>query len=161
MPSKSITITPYELWTNRKLGLSFLKPWACATYVHNSSHKCGKLSSRGKKSIFIRYSEQSKGYVFIGEQEDGNITEFESRDVTFLDNDFPRQGQIGEDLLLYETNDQIVSATQEFDPFSSSVSVLRNDELVSKITQTHPRVDPTMLVGSSGSNNEIDESPLK
>ena len=135
MPSKSITTTPYELWTNRKPGLSFLKPWACAAYVHNSSHKYGKLSSRGKKSVFIRYSEQSKGYVFIGEQEDGNITKFESRDVTFLDNDFPRQGQIGEDLVLYETNDQIVSATQEFDPFSSSGSVLRNDELVSKITK--------------------------
>ena len=108
VPSKSITTTPYELWTNGKPNLSFLKPWGCATYVHNSSYKYGKLGLRGRKSIFIRYSEQSKGYVFI-EKEGGNITEFESRDITFLENDFPRQGQIGEDLLLYETNDQIVS----------------------------------------------------
>ena len=77
MPSKSVTTTPYELWTNRKLDLSFLKPWGCAAYVNNSSHKHEKLGPRGKKSIFIRYSEQSKGYVFIGEQEGGNITEFE------------------------------------------------------------------------------------
>ena len=49
-------------------------------------------------------------------------------------NDFPKQGQIGDDLLLYETNDQIVSVAQELDPFSSSGSVLGNDELVSKIT---------------------------
>ena len=77
VPSKSVTTTPYELWTNRKLDLSFLKPWGCAAYVHNSSHKHEKLGPRGKKSIFIRYSEQSKGYVFIGEQEGGNITEFE------------------------------------------------------------------------------------
>ena len=45
--------------------------------MHNSSHKYGKLGPRGKKNIFIRYNEQSKGYVFIGEQEGGNITEFE------------------------------------------------------------------------------------
>ena len=36
-----------------------------------------------------------------------------------------------------------------------------NDELVSKITQTHPGVDPTMLAGPSGSNKEIDESLLR
>ena len=103
--SKSVTTTPYELWTNRKPDLSSLRPWVYATYVHNSSHKYGKLGLRGKKSIFIRYNEQSKGYVFIGEQEGGNITEFESQDVTFLENDFPKQGQIGKDLLLFETND--------------------------------------------------------
>ena len=77
--------------------------------MHNSSPKYGKLGPRGKKIIFIRYSEQSKGYAFIGQQEGGNITEFESRDVTFSENDFPRQGQICEHLLLYETNDHIVS----------------------------------------------------
>ena len=34
---------------------------------------------------------------------------------------------------------------------------MRNDELVSKTTQSHPEDDPTMIVGSSGSNNEIEE----
>ena len=85
--------------------------------MHNSSHKYGKLGPRGKKNIFIRYNEQSKGYVFIGEQEGGNITEFESRDVTFLKNDFPKQGQIGKYLLLYEINDQVVSTAQKLDLF--------------------------------------------
>ena len=161
VPSKSVTTTPFELWTKRKPDLSSIRPWRCAAYVHNSSHIYGKLGPRGKKSIFIRYYEQSKGYVFIGEKKGGNIIEFESRDVTFLYNNFPRQRQIGEDLLLHETNDQIVFAAQELDPFSSSVSVLGNGELVSKITQTHPGVDPTMLAGLSGSNNEINESLLR
>ena len=100
VPSKSVTTTLNELWTNRKPDLSFLKPWGCAAYVHNSSHKYGKLGPRGKKSIFIfkRYNEQYKGYVFICEQNGDSITEFESRDVTFLENDFHKQGQIGEDL---------------------------------------------------------------
>ena len=122
VPTKLVTTMPYELWTNRKPDLSFLRPWGCVAYVHNSSHKYGKLGIRGKKSIFIRYSEQSKGYVFIGEQESGSVIEFESRDVTFLEKDFPKQRQISEDLLLYKTDDQIASASRKLDPFNSSGS---------------------------------------
>ena len=60
VPSKSVTSTPYELWTKRKLDLSNLRPWSYATYVYESAHQYGKLGPRGKKSIFIRYSEHSK-----------------------------------------------------------------------------------------------------
>ena len=105
VPSKSVTSTPYELWIGRKSDLSFLKPWGCAAYTHESSHKYGKLGPRREKGIFIRYSETSKGYVFIGEQDSGSITEFESRDVIFLENEFPKKGEIGEDNSLFETLD--------------------------------------------------------
>ena len=56
----------------------------CAAYVHNNSHQHGKLGPRGKKCIFIRYSELSKGFVFVGEEIDGRVIEFESRDIVFL-----------------------------------------------------------------------------
>ncbi|KAF7814540.1 zf-CCHC domain-containing protein/rve domain-containing protein/RVT_2 domain-containing protein/gag_pre-integrs domain-containing protein/UBN2_2 domain-containing protein [Senna tora] len=65
VPSTSVASTPYELWTKRKPDLSILRPWGSAAYIHDNSHKYGKLGPRGKKCIFIRYSEQSKGYVFI------------------------------------------------------------------------------------------------
>ena len=65
VPSKSVTSTPYELWTKRKPHLSNLRPWGCAAYVHESAHQHGKLGLRGKKSIFIRYSEHSKGYCSL------------------------------------------------------------------------------------------------
>ena len=55
-----------------------LHPWGCATYVHNNSHQYGKLGTRGKKCIFIRYFELSKGFVFVGEENDGRVIEFES-----------------------------------------------------------------------------------
>ena len=71
-------------------------------YVHNLSHKYGKLGHRGRKCIFIRYNEHSKGYVFIGEHEDGIVTELKSRDVMFLEGNFPRIGEIDRDLHLYE-----------------------------------------------------------
>ena len=105
VPSKSVSTTPYELWTHRTPDLDFLKPWGCASYAHISSHRLGKLGPRGRKCIFIRYSETSKGYVFISQEENGGITEFESRDVTFLENEFPRQGEINQDLSLFETLD--------------------------------------------------------
>ena len=89
--SKSITTTLYKLWAGRKPNLHFLKPWSCTAYIHVCLHEYGQLGPRGKKSIFIRYSEQSKGYVFISEHESRGVTEFESRDITFLETDFPKQ----------------------------------------------------------------------
>ena len=91
-PLKFVSFTPYELWNNRKLDPSNLQPRRLVDYVHNLSHKYRKLGHRGRKCIFIRYSEHSKGYVFIGEHEDGIVTELESRDVTFLEDDFPHTG---------------------------------------------------------------------
>ena len=102
VPSKSVTTTPYELWTGRKPDLTVLRPWGSAAYIHNSSHKYGKLGSRGKKCIFIRYSEHSKGYVFIGENEDGSVTEIESRDAVFIEKDFPSRGNLTDSEPLYE-----------------------------------------------------------
>ena len=43
--------------------------------------------------------------MFIGEHEDGIVTELESRDVTFLDDNFPRTSEIDRDLYLYEMMD--------------------------------------------------------
>ena len=43
-----------------------------------TSSKYGKLGPRGKKNNFVRYSDVSKGYVFVGEQDNGLTIEFES-----------------------------------------------------------------------------------
>ena len=43
--------------------------------------------------------------MFIGEQADGSVTEMESRDVTFLENDFPSRGEINKDFQLHEMED--------------------------------------------------------
>ena len=94
VPSKFVTSISYELWTGRKLDLSNLKPWGYNAYVHDSSHKYGKLGPRDKKSILIRYSEYSKGHVFINENNSGSVIEFESRDITFLENEFPRRDDV-------------------------------------------------------------------
>ena len=61
-----------------------MKPWGCAAYAYDSSHKNERLILRGKKYIFIRNFKYLKGHVFIGEKEMRNINEFKSQDVTFL-----------------------------------------------------------------------------
>jgi len=94
VPSKSISSTPYELWNNIKPNLDYFHSWGCAAYIHNTSHEYGKLGPRGKKCIFIRYLEHSKGFVFIGEKVDGKVIEIESRDVVFLKKVFPKTGEV-------------------------------------------------------------------
>ena len=60
VPSKSVPSTPYELWKDKTLDLSIIRPCGCVGYIHNTSHEYGKLGPKGNKCIFIRYSEFSK-----------------------------------------------------------------------------------------------------
>ena len=83
-----------------------LRPWGSTGYVHNTSYRYEKLGPRGKKCIFIRYFEHSKGYVLIGEQPDRSVTELESRDVDFIESEFPNKGNVEKNLTLYEIMDQ-------------------------------------------------------
>ena len=106
VPSKSISSTPYELWTRKKPNLNNLRPWGSTSYVHNTSYRYGKLGPRGKKCIFIRYSKHSKGYVLIGEQPNGSMTELESRDVDFTESEFLNIGEVENNLTFYEMMDQ-------------------------------------------------------
>ncbi|KAK2973395.1 hypothetical protein RJ640_024823 [Escallonia rubra] len=48
------------------------------------------------------YSENSKGYVMYGEHPNGGRTEIESRDVDFIESDFPSIGDASKNLDLYE-----------------------------------------------------------
>ena len=102
VPSKSIPTTPYELWTGAKPNLENLRPWDYAGFVHSTSYRHGKLGPRASRKIFIRYLESSKGYVTYGEHSDGGMTEIESRDVNFIEDDFPSISEVKQDLLLYE-----------------------------------------------------------
>ena len=52
--------------------------------------------------LYTILRKPQKDMSFVGQEESGGITEFESRDVTFLDDTFPRQGEISQDLSLFE-----------------------------------------------------------
>ena len=98
VPSKLVISIPYEQWIGCKPNFDHLSPWGSAGYVHTTSHKHGKLGPRVYKCIFIRYSYESKGYVMLGEHSDGSVTKIESRDVDFLEEEFPRKGEVDRNL---------------------------------------------------------------
>ena len=43
--------------------------------------------------------------MFVGGETDGRVTEFESRDVVFLEEDYPTRGEIEKDFQIYEMED--------------------------------------------------------
>jgi len=97
VPSKSVSTTPYELWNGRKPHLDHLRPWGSAGYVHNRTHKHGKLGPRATKMVFIRYSEHSTGYIMYGERPDSDMTKVDFENVDFLEDEFSSLGEVKKD----------------------------------------------------------------
>jgi hypothetical protein len=58
VPTKSVKMIPYEIWSRKHLGLSFLKVWECEAYV-----KClmsEKLTPKSDKCFFVLYLRETK-----------------------------------------------------------------------------------------------------
>ena len=72
--------TPEEVFSRIKPDLSHLRIFKCPVYIHIPKEKRTKLEPSGKRGIFIRYCENSKGYrIYIPGQRSVEI----SRDVIF------------------------------------------------------------------------------
>ena len=71
-----------------------LRPWGCIGYVHNTSHRYGKLGLVANKNVFIKYSGYSRDYVMYDEHPNEGLVEIESRDVDLIENDFPNIGKV-------------------------------------------------------------------
>ena len=56
-PSKSVEMTPYELWFGKKPKLSSLKVWGCNAYV--KKFHPDKLKPKLEKCIFIGYPKET------------------------------------------------------------------------------------------------------
>ena len=69
-PSKSVEMTPYELWFGKKPKLSFLKVWGCDAYV--KKFQPDKLKPKSEKCVFIEYPKETIGYTFYHRSE-GNL----------------------------------------------------------------------------------------
>jgi len=113
VPTKSVTATPYELWFGQKPSLDHLRPWGSAGYVHNPTHKHRKLDPKAIKMVFIRYPAQAKGYVMYGEHTNGGMTEIDSHNVDFLEDEFPTVGEVRKDVQLFELQQDIQPSFSE------------------------------------------------
>ncbi|GJY21791.1 zinc finger, CCHC-type containing protein [Tanacetum coccineum] len=62
VPNKRNMITPYELWTKRKLNLNYLRVWGCRAVVRLLDPKLKTLGERGIEFIFVGYVEHFKAF---------------------------------------------------------------------------------------------------
>ena len=114
VPNKGVSATLYELWhgkkylwiayTNRvRLAMSRTQPTNIENlYVHNSTHKHRKLGFRTTKMVFIRYPKHSKGNVMYEKYPNSGMTEIDSHNVDFLEDELPSIREIKKNLKLYE-----------------------------------------------------------
>src|SRR4051812_6806647 len=79
-PSKSVEMTPYELWFGAKPKLSFLKVWGCEAYVKKLMPD--KLEPKAEKCVFIGYPKETIGYTFYHRSE-GKV--FVAKNGSFLE----------------------------------------------------------------------------
>jgi hypothetical protein len=85
-PSKSIEMTPHELWFGAKPKLSFLKVWGCEAYVKRLMPN--KLEPKVEKCVFIGYPKETIGYTFYHRSE-GKV--FFAKNGSFFEKDFSRK----------------------------------------------------------------------
>ena len=63
IPSNLVQKTPYEIWTGKRLNLSFMKIWGFEAYV-----KClalDMLRPKFDKYHFVGYPKETEGYYFF------------------------------------------------------------------------------------------------
>ena len=57
---KSVDVTPYERWNNKKPYLSNMKVWGCLAYVNQIVSD--KLEAKSDKYMFVGYLKETMGY---------------------------------------------------------------------------------------------------
>ena len=62
MSFKSVPKTPMEMWTSRKLNLSYIRIWGCLAYVLKQSSD--KLDGKLEMYWFVGYPKGTRGYYY-------------------------------------------------------------------------------------------------
>ncbi|KAL1918566.1 uncharacterized protein VTP21DRAFT_3226 [Calcarisporiella thermophila] len=90
-PSKPINgKSPYQLWYDKNPDIAQLRTFGCRAYAHIPKTQRSKLDRRAEAGVMVGYSYQSKAWrIFIPESR----RIIESRDVRFIENEFPYQSQ--------------------------------------------------------------------
>lgn len=71
--------TPYELWFSKTPNINHLKTFGSEVYAHIPKEKRRKWDQKGRKGIFVGYSEETKGYRICFDGREVSL----SRDVIF------------------------------------------------------------------------------
>jgi hypothetical protein len=102
VPTKFVERTPYEMWTGKHPGLSFLKVWRCEAYV-----KClmsDKLTPKSDKYFFVGYPRETKWYYFYNKTE-GKV--FVAHNDVFIEKEFLSKWVSGSKVQLEEIQETL------------------------------------------------------
>ena len=80
--------TPYEIWYKKKPRIDYFKIFGCKAVAHVPKVNRAKFDPKGKIYRFIGYSENSKVFRLLDQENNKVIIR---RDVSFLENDFFNQ----------------------------------------------------------------------
>ena len=83
VPSKSVTKTPMEMWTGRKLILSHIRLWGCPAYVLKQSSD--KLDVKSELCWFVGYLKGTRGYNFYNKYD---MKVFVSTNAKFMEEEY-------------------------------------------------------------------------
>ncbi len=83
VPTKSVSLTPFELWNGWKPSLQHLHVWGCPAHVRKMN--ADKLESRTTLCHFVGYPKETKGFYFYDTKDQ---IVFVSRNATFLEEDY-------------------------------------------------------------------------
>jgi hypothetical protein len=122
VPTKSVERTPYEIWTGKRPGLSFLKVWGCEPYV-----KClmsHKLTPKLDKCFFVGYPRKTKGYYFYNKAE-GKV--FVAHNGVYMEKEFFSKGVSGNKVQLEEIQETTQNVSVPIDPIQEVQDVVHQD----------------------------------
>ena len=108
VPSKSVSETPYELWTGHKASLRHFRIWGCPAHVLVQNPK--KLERRSKLCLFIGYPKETRGGLFYDPQDEKVIV---STNATFLEEDHIRDHKPRSKLVLEEISKDAIDKSQK------------------------------------------------
>ncbi|OMO94271.1 Reverse transcriptase, RNA-dependent DNA polymerase [Corchorus capsularis] len=91
IPSKRIHTSTYEIWNGRQPNIKYFKVWGCIAYYRLPDSQREKLGSRGIKSVFVGYAQNSKAYRLL-DLESNVIVEYIH--VEFFENTFVQDNVI-------------------------------------------------------------------
>jgi hypothetical protein len=87
-PSKSVSKTPYELWTGQRSSLNYLSVWGCPAEAKIFNPNDDKLDYKTVSYHFIGYPEKSNGFHFYYLDRHSKFAEM--RYATFLEDEMMR-----------------------------------------------------------------------
>jgi hypothetical protein len=143
VPSKSVSNTPYELWTEHKPSINYLRVWGCPAEAKIFNPNTGKLEPKTVSCHFIGYSEKSKGFYFYCP--DRHTKYVEMRHAICLEDELMRRSIVPHEISLEEKRVYVPTPIiHELIPF----------------VPVQEYISPTFEVGSSSATPNVSGAPV-